>query len=137
MAKVKVKGMIVKHTISAALTAIAQIIGIDLDGCGSITYDSTTIDGGVYKTYDQTGYSEPGKLNLELFLDPALAGHQFITDLIAAPADNAMQITYADSGATTQSFTQSGIEFGVTAAMNDGLKASVSYQIDGDPGWPT
>lgn len=137
MAKVKVKGMIVKHTISAVLTAIAQIKSIEHSGSASETWDSTTIDGGVYKTYDQTGYSEGGEVSLELFFDPALVGHQFITDQIASPADNAMNITYADAGATVQSFTQSGVEFGVTAEMSDGLTASVKYKVDGDPGWPT
>lgn len=137
MAKCKVKGMVVKHTIAMSLTAIAQCLSIEHSGSASETYDSTTIDGGVFKTYDQTGYSEGGEVSVELFYDPALAGHQFITDLIAAPADNAMTITYADTGATVQSFTQSGVEFGVTAEMSGGLKGSVKYKVDGDPGWPT
>lgn len=137
MAKVAGKGSIIKHTISASLTAIAQALSIDMQGSQSTTWDSTTLDGGVYKTYDPTGYAEPGTCALELFYDPALAGHQFITDTQRTPADNAMQITYADSGSTTQSFTISGITFGVTVAMDDGVKASVEYQVDGDPGWPT
>lgn len=91
----------------------------------------------MFHTYEQTGYSEPGKVSLELWYDPALVGHQFITDLIAAPADNAMTITYADAAATVKSFTAAGVEFGDAIQMDDGLVGSVSYQIDGDPGWPT
>lgn len=89
----------------------------------------------MYHTYDQTGYSEPGQVSLELFYDPALAGHQFITDNIAAPADNAMKIIYSDS--TEQAFTAAGVQFGMTVAMDDGLKGNATYQIDGDPGWKT
>lgn len=137
MAKVAGKGTVIKHTISASLTAIAQVTSIEISGTQSETWDSTTLDGGVFKTYDQTGYAEPGTASLELLFDPALAGHQFITDTIRAPADNAMQITYADSGNTTQSFTAAGITFGATVAMDDGLKGTAEYQIDGDPGWPT
>ena len=137
MAKVACKGTVIKHTISAVLTAIAQALSIEVQGSQSTTWDSTTLDGGTYKTYDPTGYAEPGTCSMELFYDPALAGHQFITDTQRTPADNAMQITYADSGSTTQSFTQAGVSFGVTVAMEDGLKGSVEYQIDGDPGWPT
>lgn len=137
MAVVKCKGTIIKHTISAALVAIAQVKSIDFSGAKSLTFDSTTLDGGVYKTKAQTGYSDPGTVALELFYDPALSGHQFITDLMDTPADNAMQVTYADTGATTQSFTQAGVEFGVAVAMEDGLTGSVTYEIDGAPGWPT
>ena len=137
MAKIKGKGTVIQHTISAALTAIAQCLSIEHSGSASQTFDSTTLDGSVYKTYDQTGYSEPGEVSVELFYDPALAGHQFITDLIAAPADNAMKIIYADGANTQQSFTASGVEFGMSVAMDDGVKGNVTYTVDGDPGWPT
>ena len=135
MAKVVGKGTIVQHTISASLTAIAQVLSVELSGAESETFDSTTLDGGVYKTYDPTGYSEPGELNLELFLDPALAGHQFITDMMDVPADNAMKIIFANS--TEQAFTVSGYGVEDTVAMDDGVKRAVTYKIDGDPGWPT
>ena len=137
MAKIKTKGTILKHTISASLTAIAQLTGIEISGSEVQTYDSTTLDGGVYKTYDQTGYSEPGECTADMLFDPALAGHQFITDLIAAPADNAMQVTYADGANTTQAFTSAGPGFGMTVDMNDGLRGHAKWKIDGDPGWPT
>lgn len=137
MAKVPCKGTVIQHTISMALTAIAQATSIELSGAESETWDSTTLDGGVYKTYDATGYSEPGECSVELFYDPALAGHQAITDLMDSPADNAMKIIYADTGASEQSFTAAGYGFGVTVAMDNGLVGSVTYKIDGDPGWLT
>jgi hypothetical protein len=137
MAKIKCKGTKLQHTISMSLTDIAQLLSIEHSGSASETFDSTTLDGTVYKTYDQTGYSEPGEVTAELFYDPALAGHQAITDLIATPADNAMKIIYADGATTNQSFTASGVEFGVTVDMADGLKGEVTYKVDGDPGWPT
>ncbi|NBW11012.1 MAG: hypothetical protein EBR82_23575 [Caulobacteraceae bacterium] len=137
MAYVKGKGTIVKHTIASTLTAIAQVMSVSLSGAASQTFDTTSLDTGVFKTKAETGYSEPGTCELELFFDPALSGHQFITDLIASPATNAMQITYANSGSTTQSFTACGVEVGVTVAMDDGVKMKVTYQITGDPGYPT
>jgi len=48
-----------------------------------------------------------------------------------------MKIIYADTAATNQSFTSAGVEFGATVAMDDGLKASLTYTVTGDPGWPT
>jgi hypothetical protein len=137
MSIVKCKGTKLQHTVSASLVDIAQILSIEHSGSGSETFESTTLDGGVYKTFAPTGYSNPGQVSMELFFDPALVGHQAITDLIASPATNAMKIIYADTGATNQSFTSAGVEFGATVAMDDGLKASVTYTVTGDPGWPT
>jgi hypothetical protein len=137
MSIVKCKGTKLQHTVSASLVDIAQILSIEHSGSGSNTFDSTTLDGGVYKTFAPTGYSNPGQVSAEIFYDPALAGHQAVTDLIATPATNAMKIIYADTAATNQSFTSAGVEFGATVAMDDGLKASITYTVTGDPGWPT
>jgi len=137
MAIVKCKGTKLQHTVSASLVDIAQTLSLEHSGSGSETFESTTLDGGTFKTFAQTGYSNPGTVAAEIFYDPALAGHQAITDLVAAPADNAMKLIYADTAATNQSFTSAGVEFGVTVAMEDGLKASITYTVDGDPGWST
>ena len=137
MAIVKCKGTKLQQTVSAALVDIAQLLSIEHSGSGSDTFESTTLDGSAYKTFAPTGYSNPGEVSAELFYDPALAGHQAITDLIATPATNAMKIIYADTAATNQSFTSAGVQFGVTVAMDDGLKGSITYTVTGDPGWPT
>jgi hypothetical protein len=137
MAIVKCKGTKLQHTVSASLVDIAQILSIEHSGSGSETFESTTLDGGVYKTFAPTGYSNPGQVSAEIFYDPALVGHQAITDLIATPATNAMKMIYADTAATNQAFTSAGVEFGATVAMDDGLKASITYTVTGDPGWPT
>jgi hypothetical protein len=137
MAIVKCKGTKLQHTVSASLVDIAQILSIEHSGSGSETFESTTLDGGVFKTFAPTGYSNPGQVSAEIFYDPALAGHQAVTDLIATPATNAMKIIYADTAATNQAFTSAGVEFGATVAMDDGLKASLTYTVTGDPGWPS
>lgn len=137
MAIVKCKGTKLQQTVSASLVDIAQALSLEHSGSGSETFESTTLDGGTFKTFAQTGYSNPGTVSAEIFYDPALAGHQAITDLVTTPADNAMKIIYADTAATNQPFTSAGVEFGVTVAMADGLKASITYTVDGDPGWPT
>lgn len=139
MAKVISKGTILKQTISASLTAIAQIISLDISGAEAQTFESTALDTGVFQTFDLTGYSAPGDISGELFYDPALAGHKFLTGLMGysstAPAQNAMQITYADTGLTTQSFTAAAVGFGATVDMGDGLKGKFKIKITGDPGF--
>ena len=137
MAIVKCKGTKLQHTVAASLVDIAQVRSIEHSGSGSETFESTTLDGSTYKTFAPTGYSNPGEVSAELFYDPALVGHQAITDLIATPATNAMKLIYADTAATNQSFTSAGVQFGATVDMGDGLKGSVTYTVTGDPGWPT
>lgn len=145
MAKVKSKGIALNHTVGTSSVALAQIIGFQESGAESLTYDSTTLDGGVFKTYDTTGYSEPGEITGTLFYDPALAGHQNITDLIASPvtnSTNAMMITFPTySGTTlattTKAFTAAGVAFGFAAEQNNGIVGTFKYKLTGDPGWPS
>lgn len=71
------------------------------------------------------------------FYDPALAGHQAITDLLTTPADQNWRVTFADSAPTSWDFTGAGVGFDVTVAMADGVKFSSSIKVDGLPTYPT
>lgn len=138
MAKVKCKGTKLQQEISTVLTDVAQVISLEHSGAESETYDSTTLDTPTaFKEYAPTGYSEGGSVDGELFYDPALAGHQALTDLLATPAKQDWAIVFADSGATDMPFTGAGISFGYAVDMGDGLKGSFSLKVDGDPGFPT
>ena len=131
MAKVKVKGTVIKQEISAVLTAVAQITEFSSSGAESETYDATTIDtSGAGKEYAPTGYSEGGSFDFSMFYDPALSGHQAITDLVTTPAECNWDITFADTGASNSTMASAGVGFNFTGAMNDGLKADVSLKLD-------
>lgn len=130
------KGTLLKQDIASTLTTVAQVTSLSIDGSESETFDSSTLDqAAAFKTYKATGYTEPGSVSGELFYDPALAGHKAILALLTTPADEAWQIVWSDTGATTQSFTGAGVSFGAAAAMGDGLKGTFSIKIDGSPGW--
>ncbi len=132
MAKVKVKGTVIRQTIATVLTAVAQITEFSHDGAESETFDATTIDtSGAGKEYLQTGYSEGGNFSFSVFYDPALAGHQAITDLVTTPAACVWEVEFADTGTTNCGFTSAGVGFGFTGAMNDGLKADVNLKLTG------
>lgn len=137
MAKIKSKGTLLKQTISMTLTTVAQVLSLDVADSETEMFDSTDLSTTVWRTMDPTGYSKAGDVSGELFYDPALAGHQAFTDLLAAPADTVFTVTYADGSSTVQTFTASGYKFGATVAMNDGLKGKFTLIVDGDPGWPT
>ena len=132
MAKVPSKGTVLQQEISSVFTAVAQLTEISQGGIESETYDATTLDtSGAGKEYSQTGYSEGGTVDISGFYDPALAGHQAITDLVTTPADQNWKIIYADTGTTECPFTSAGLSWETTAAMADGLKFSSSLKVDG------
>ena len=131
MAKIKCKGTVLKQDIASTLTAVAQITSIDASGAEVETADVTTLDTtGAGKEYLNTGYTEGGSLDFELFFDPVLAGHQALTDDLTTPAERNYSITFADAATTAWTFTAAGIGMGLTADMSDALKASFSVKLD-------
>ena len=137
MAKVICKGTILKQTIATVLTAVAQITTLNKSGAQTETVESRTLDGDAFVPHTATGYAEGGSVAGELYYDPALAGHQAISDLVGTPADTVWETTYADTGATSQTFTSAGVGFDVTIDPTNLLKASFNLKVTGDPGLPT
>lgn len=138
MAVVKCKGSFLKLSISASLTAIPNLLSFDHSGAESEFFDSTALDtSGAYRTSAVTGYSKPGTVSAEFFYDPANTTHQAVTDLITTPASSTWQIGFVDSGNSTQDLSVSGVKFGSTVAMDDGLKASIELQLSGTPDFTT
>jgi len=135
MSKIVSKGTIFLQEVSMSYQAVAQLTDVGYSGGESETYDTTCLDSGVGKTYASTGYSEGGEVTISGFYDPALAGHQAITDLITAPADNSWRVTYSDG--TSMDFTGAGVSFESTMAMADGVKFSSTIKVDGLPTYPT
>lgn len=138
MAKIKSKGTTLKQEIASVLTAVAQVISLTLPECESETYEADTLDNenaGI--PYEPTGRSEGGSASAELFYDPALAGHVALLTIITTPATTGWSITFADTATSTWTFDGAGLSFGGTAAMNDGLKGSLSIKLDGLPTFPS
>lgn len=133
MAKVKSKGTALLQSISSVYTAIAQIASIDVSGEKSETYDSVTLDGGVGKTKDPTGYVDPATIKADLLWDPALAGHEAFQELVRAPVPTNFKVTYADSGPTSEIYAGVGFGCDKKVSPNDGLKASIEIETSGTP----
>lgn len=138
MAISKCKGSFLKLSIASTLTAIPHLIGFQHQGAASKSFRSTALDTvGAYEQKEMTGYSDAGNISAELFYDPAGAPHQAITDLIKTPAKSVWQMGFADVGNTVQDLSVAGVKFGTTVAMDDGLKASIELELEGDPDFPT
>jgi hypothetical protein len=133
MAKIKCKGTTLKLDIASVLTTVSQLISVKPPSKRSLSYDSTTLDGGVGKTKDITGYAEADDFEGEIYWDPELAVHAAINDNIDTPADTTWQILFVNSGASTLDFGCAGIELSPAVDMADGLKASIKGELDGIP----
>lgn len=137
------KGTVLQMDVAGSLAAVAEVIGIEISGAKSETFDGSTLSqtpSGMQR--NATGYSTPPDISAELFWLPTNAGHQAITDEITTPTvvvANQLdgKVIYADSGATELPFKIAGIELGQTIAKDDGVKANVTFTLNGQPTWPT
>ena len=138
MSKIKCKGTALAQEIASSYVTVAQVISLELPTVESETFEADTLDNtdaGI--PYQATGRTEGGSCSGELFYDPALVGHQNLTELLRVPQDENWQITFMDSEDSTWTFTGAGFSLGGTVALNDGLKATFSIKLDGIPTFPS
>jgi hypothetical protein len=133
MAKIKSKGTVLAVSISAVYTAIPQLKSISISGAASETYDSTTLDGTVYKTKDPTGYTEPATISADLFRDPDNTTHQALIALLAAPVATNFKVTYADATPLEEVYSGVGFGWDTTVAPADGLSSTLTVVTSGAP----
>lgn len=138
MADVVGKGTVLKQTIASTLTAVAQVESISFSGAQNQTVEVPTLDApDAFMPHVATGWTEGGSVAFGINYDPALAGHQAISDLLPTPANVDWTVTYADTAVTVQEFTSAGVGFGATVDAANVLKASVDLKLTGDPGFST
>jgi len=131
--KVPCKGSSLSQSVSAVYVPIALLKSIDISGEKGETYDSTTLDGGQYKTKSRTGYVEPPTIKFDIFLDPVHASHTNFQDFVEGNADTNFKVIYADTGATSRIFNGVSGGLDVKIAMGDGLSASGEIVTSGAP----
>lgn len=133
MAKIVGKGTILKMEIASVLTAVAQVISIDIPEQKGETFDSDSLDNadaGIPHT--ATGRTERGEIGFELFFDPALAGHTAILTWLddATPDLLDWSITFTSTPAKIWTFADCpSCSLGGKIVMNDGVKASVKVKV--------
>ena len=145
MAKLKVKGTVLEQGSGTTYTAVAQVTGFSITGMETETYDADTLDGSVGIAYDPTGRVEGGSSSWDLLYDPALTGHQDITDIVVAaallttglPNKVNWKVKFANTSSTELTFTSAGVGFEITGAISDGLRGTVTFKHDGMPVLPS
>ena len=131
--KVPSKGTALLMEISSVYTAVPQLKSLSIAGAASETYDSTTLDGGAYKTHDITGYTETATISAEVFRDPDDTVHAAFIALLATPVATNFRVTYADATPLSEVYKGVGFGFDTTAAPSDGLSSSMTIKTSGAP----
>lgn len=136
------KGSVFQIEVASTLTAIAQLISIDLPEHEAETFEADTLDNSsVGIPYKATGRVEGGSVGIEGFLDPVLASFQIITDLLNDPTlattGDGAKIIFADAATTEWAFTIAGVSISGTVALNDGVKFTSTIKLDGAITFPT
>lgn len=145
MAVLKCKGTALQIASGTTYSSVAQITEMGIDGAQTETAEVRTLDGNAGIPYISTGYVEGGNVTFGLLYDPALAGHQTVTDLITSAhllttgAQNTQQwkVVFANTASTEMTFTSAGIGASVTVDPTNALRASLTLKADGCPAFPT
>jgi|CXWL01.1.fsa_nt_gi hypothetical protein len=137
MARVATKGTLFQVTISAALTTVAGVFRLKGPGVEVKTWNATDLSSGVGEEKKVTGHVEGKNVSGSLWMDPVAATFQFLTDLLTAPASNAMNIDFADAATTSWPFTGIVKNVEPSVELNAGLMAEFEVELDGIPTYPT
>ena len=139
MAFIRGKGTVFNLEVSTVLTAIGQVMSIDLPEHEAETFEADTLDNsnpGI--PYKATGRVEGGSVGIEGFLDPVLASFQVITDRLNTPTTSeGGSIVFADTATTSWAFEIAGATLGGTVVLNDGVKFTASFKLDGSVTFPS
>ena len=130
--KIPSKGVALLQSISSVYTAMQALTGIKVSGKKSNTYDSTTLDGGVFKTRDPTGYSEPVEISAGGFYNPAHASYTAFEALIATPVATNFKVTWTDSGPTSEIYSGTGFSIDKTADPKKDCVGCLQYVAAAD-----
>lgn len=141
MGKIKSKGSLVKTTISAVLTTIAQCTEINIGATANRTIDVECLDdAGVGVEMLNDGAVTQESVTASILYDPDSTTHQFITDTIALGAASfpiASSVVFADPTPTSATFSAVGFGLGVGISVKGVTTGSLTITPAGPVTWPT
>jgi hypothetical protein len=133
MAKLKSRGVIFSQYVSAAYVAMAALQSIDITGEASETSDTTTLDGGKYKTKDPTGYVEPPSIKLSGLYDPTIPTYTNFAALVSTPVATNFKITYTDTAPTSAIYSGTGFALDKKMSPEKHITSDITIVTSGDP----
>jgi len=133
MAKLKSRGVVFAQYVSAAYVAMAAQQSIDISGEASETNDTTTLDGGAYKTKDPTGYVDPATIKLSGLYDPSIATYTNFAGLVSTPVATNFKITYTDTTPTSAIYSGVGFAIDKKISPEKHITADITIVTSGAP----
>lgn len=131
--KVRSKGTALLMSIASVYTAVPNCKNIALAGEKSLSYDSTVLGGGTFKTKNATGFADPCTITADIFRDPADTVHAALKALIATPVDTNFKVTYADTAPTSEIYSIVTVGLDTTADIDNGLSGTLTLETSGAP----
>lgn len=137
MTKRAAKGTVLQLEIATVYTAVSHVGVINGPDAEVQVFDATTLDSDVsMDDGEPTGHTAPGSVSGDGFYDPALAIHEALTDLLAAPAKVDWKIVYPSTLGEI-AFTGVLINMTPNANTNEGIKFDYNVKLSSLATYPT
>lgn len=133
MAKLKSRGVIFAQYVSAAYVPMAALQSIDITGEKSETNDTTTLDGGAYKTKDPTGYVDPPSIKLTGLYDPTIPTYTNFSGLVSTPVATNFKVTYTDTAPTSAIYSGVGFALDKKISPEKHITSDITIETSGAP----
>ncbi len=139
--KIPCRGSVVKVKIATVYTTIAQVLSINVGAKASVVKEVPCLDD-IGFDIQKINVNEISQEDItgELYFDPALAGHTFLTDTIdegaaGFPVDIKVVLSDADDSEITGQ--AAGFGLALTVANQDAIKGNYTIMPKGAMAYPT
>lgn len=127
------KGVILSQSVSAVYVALAGLMSLDVSGEKSIAEDTTTLDGGVYKTKTPNGHAEPPIIKAGGLYDPQHATYTNLMAILSTPTVTNFKVQWTDAGPTSAIYSVASVGLNKKAAVGKMIDADITLETSGAP----
>jgi hypothetical protein len=116
-----------------SFSTIGNVIDINGPGGQASVIDITNLASTAREK--RMGLPDEGQVTFNIQLDPDLATHQLVRNARANRQKSEFRITLTDTTPTTLTFAGYVLNFSISLAVDDVVKASVVIEVDGPVTW--
>jgi hypothetical protein len=120
-------------TSPTSFTTIANVIDINGPGGSASVIDITNLASVAREK--RMGLPDEGQVTFNVQLDPDNATHQAVRDARKNRTECQFRVTLTDSTPTTLTFNGFVLNFSVSLAVDDVVKASITIEVNGAVAW--
>jgi hypothetical protein len=120
-------------TSPTSFTTIANVIDISGPGGSASVIDITNLASVAREK--RMGLPDEGQVTFNVQLDPDNATHQAVRDARKNRTECQFRVTLTDSTPTTLTFNGFVLNFSVSLAVDDVVKASITIEVNGAVAW--